>query len=151
MHAYIHTYIHTYIYIYVKNIHICAHIWLRPKNIGFVTGPGELFATRLVAESRRFATNLPATNLLKTPVLYTLHSTQRPTAKVCSSGGPATNGISGHSHTHAHEYARTCIRICILACIHVFGCTCLYIYIYIVSLSVYMYMYTCVFRAPAHA
>ena len=42
----------------------------RLKNIGLVTGPGGLFATRLVTESGGLATN-PATSLLKTTVLYT--------------------------------------------------------------------------------
>ena len=45
-------------------------IWQRLKNIGLVTGPGGLFATRLVTESRVLATNPPATSLLKNTVLY---------------------------------------------------------------------------------
>ena len=46
-------------------------MWQHLKNdIGLVTGPS-LFATRLVAESGSLATNLPATSLLKTTVLYT--------------------------------------------------------------------------------
>ena len=40
---------------------ICVYIyiWPRLKNIGLVTGPGGLFATRLGAESGGLATNPP--------------------------------------------------------------------------------------------
>ena len=41
------------------------------KNIGLVTAPGGLFATRLVTESGGLATNPPVTSLLETTVLYT--------------------------------------------------------------------------------
>ena len=38
---------------------MCICIWQRLKNIGLVTGPGGLFATRLVTESGGLATNPP--------------------------------------------------------------------------------------------
>ena len=38
---------------------IYIYIWQRLKNIGLVTGPGGLFATRLVTESGDLATNPP--------------------------------------------------------------------------------------------
>ena len=47
---YIISYIYVCIYIY---------IWQRLKNIGLVTGPGGLFATRLATESGGVATNRP--------------------------------------------------------------------------------------------
>ena len=40
-------------------IYIYTCIWQRLKNIGLVTGPGGLFATRLVTESVGLATNPP--------------------------------------------------------------------------------------------
>ena len=71
MHTYIHTYIHTltytftytqaysYSHSYAYTVQIHIHIWQRLKNIGLVTGPGGLFATRLVTESGGLATSPP--------------------------------------------------------------------------------------------
>ena len=42
-------------YVLYTYIHVC--IWLRLRNIGLVTGPGGLLATRLVTESGGLATN----------------------------------------------------------------------------------------------
>ena len=60
---YMYSYVHIYICMYI-HIHLCIHsytcmyiygylyyIWQRLKHIGLVTGPGGLFATRLVTES----------------------------------------------------------------------------------------------------
>ena len=52
-----------YIYIYM-------YMWQRLRNIGLVTGPGGLFATRLVTESGVLRQTVPATSLLKTTALY---------------------------------------------------------------------------------
>ena len=51
-----HMYTYVFVYMYI-------HIWLRPKDIWLATGPGGLFATRLVTESGGLATNLSATSL----------------------------------------------------------------------------------------
>ena len=48
----VRTQIHAYRYIYI-------YIWQRLRNIALVTGPGGLFATRLVTESGGLATNPP--------------------------------------------------------------------------------------------
>ena len=57
MNSYLYVYVVLYTHVCVEYIYIC--IWLRPKTIGFTTGPGGLFATRHVTELGRLATNPP--------------------------------------------------------------------------------------------
>ena len=63
--------------------------WQRLKNIGLVTGPGGLFATRLVTESGGLATNPPCN---KPTEDYSQYSTKRPATRVCNRG-PVTKVI----------------------------------------------------------
>ena len=77
--------LHVYIYIYI-------YMWQRLKNIGLVTGPGGLFATRLVTESGGVAINPPCDKPIED--YSTLHRGPRqgfvtgvPRQKVCSRGG----------------------------------------------------------------
>ena len=66
LHIYIYVYTHIflyvciYIYIYISLhiMYICMYM-AALKNIGLVTGPGGLFATRLATESAGLATNPP--------------------------------------------------------------------------------------------
>ena len=91
-----------YIYIY------CT--WQRLKNIGLVTGPRGLFATRLVTDSGGLRQILPATSLLKTTVLYrpaTRVCNTGPATKVCNRvgrGGPRQTHVSSHSHVYIYIY-----------------------------------------------
>ena len=87
---YIHADIHTYIRTCVRT-YVCVCI----TNIGLVTGPGGLFATRLVTESGGLATNPPLDKLIED--YSTLHRGPRqwvcnggPTTKVCNRGGGGT-------------------------------------------------------------
>ena len=105
---------YTYIYIvvnkntYLDTLHIhshsyhscmCVRIWQRLKNIGLVTGPGGLFATRLVTESGGLATNPPCDK--PTEDYSTLH---RGPLQGFVTEGPrqrfATEGAVGTSHSH---------------------------------------------------
>ena len=56
------------------------------ENIGLVTGPGGLFATRLVKEWGGLATNPPCDKPIED---YSTYPTQRPATRVCNRG-PAT-------------------------------------------------------------
>ena len=52
MYTYRHCCVHMRVYVYVCiHIYICIYIWQRLKSIGLVTGPGGLFAKRLVTQS----------------------------------------------------------------------------------------------------
>ena len=62
------------------------YTWQRLKNIGLVTGPGGLFATRLVTESGGLATNSPCDKPIED--YSTLHRGPRQ-GFVCNRG-PAT-------------------------------------------------------------
>ena len=69
-----------------------TNMWQGPPNIGLVTGPGGLFAARLVTESRGLATNPPFDKPIED--CSTLHRGPRqgsvregPRQKVCNRGG----------------------------------------------------------------
>ena len=71
-------------------------IWQRLKNIGLVTGPGGLFATRLVTESGGLATNPPCDKPIED--CSTLHRgprqgfvTEGPRQMFVTEGGTATS------------------------------------------------------------
>ena len=70
-----------------RNIYIYVCMWQRLKNIGLVTGPGGLFATRLATESGGLAANPPCDKPIEG--YSTLHRAQRPATRVCNKG-PAT-------------------------------------------------------------
>ena len=70
MEIVIDKYVSIYIYRHL-DAYAYVHMWQRLKNIGLVTGPGSLFATRLATESRVLRQTLHATSLLKTTVLST--------------------------------------------------------------------------------
>ena len=89
-------------------------IWQRLKNIGLVTGPGGLFATRLVTESAGLATNPPRDKPIED--YSTLHRGPRQGfvtkglrqrhVREGVGGGARQTTISSHSHiahraTHA--------------------------------------------------
>ena len=115
--AYLYIYIHTHI----------IHVWQRLKNIGLVTGPGGLFATRLVTESGGLATSPPCDKPVED--CSTLHRgpregfvTEGPRQRFVTEGGTATNPcfealpriytgiyiyISTHTYTHMYMYTHT--------------------------------------------
>ena len=74
---------------------IYIHKWQRLRNIGLLTGPGGLFATRLVAESGGLATNAPCDKPIED--YSTLHRglrqgfvTEGPRQRFATEGGTAT-------------------------------------------------------------
>ena len=117
---------HVYVYIY---------IWQhrqRLKNIGLATGPGGLFATRLVTESGGLATNPPR----KKPSedYSTFHRgprqgfvTEGPRQRYVTEGGwggPRLTPISSHSHIYIHMYIFIHVILCIV-CVRM----CMYVYV----------------------
>ena len=92
--------------------HVYMYIWQCLKNIGLVTGPGGLFATRLATRLRGLATNPPCTSLFKTIKYSTQIATKvcnrGPATKVCNRRGvPRQTPISRHSHTYIYIYMYT--------------------------------------------
>ena len=82
-------------------MYVHIYIWQRLKNIGLVTGPGGLFATRLVTELRGLATNPPCDKPIED--YGTLHRgprqgfvTEGPRQRYATEGGTRQTPISSH-------------------------------------------------------
>ena len=95
----------------VFSSYVCAYtyIWQRLKNIGLVTGPCGLFATRLVTKSGGLATNPPCDKPIEDH--STLHRDPRqgfvaegPRQRFVNKGGPRPTPISRHCQIHVYRF-----------------------------------------------
>ena len=85
---------------------ISKHVWQRLKNIGLVTGPGGLFATRLVTELGGLATNPPCEKSIED--YNTLH--RGPRQRFYFESQPQAH-ICTYTHISIHINVRTYIYI----------------------------------------
>ena len=111
-------------------------MWQRLKNIGLVTGPSGLFATRLVTESGALAANPPCDKPIEN------YSNLGPATKVGNRGGqgrPRQTPISSHSHIYVYVYI-----VCIYTHIYIYVFNNLFVYLFI-YLFIYLHAF---YRAP---
>ena len=124
---------------------VCTYIWHRLKNMALVTGPGDLFATRLVTESAGLATNPPCDKPIED--YSTLHrgprqgfETEGPRQQyVTEGGGPRQTPDSSHSHIciqgHSYLFIYLSIHLSIYLSIHTSVYSCIDLSVYLVYLS----------------
>ena len=115
---------------------MCIYIWQRLKNMGVGTGPGGLFATRLVTELGGLATNPPCDK----PVEDYSTRHRGPRQGFVKEGGTATNPYF-EAVSYIHTYMCMCMHIYIYICTDMYVRTYVHAYIHIYSYR-YTYMYT---------